>query len=58
MGEISHSDLQTALVVYARTQIPGFWSGVEVRVQVKADRFRIATDRYFDSACFPPLHGR
>ena len=41
VGEISHSEAQTALVVYARTQIPGCWSGVEVRVQVKADRFRV-----------------
>ena len=41
VGEISHSEAQTALTVYARTQAQGFWSGVEVRVQVKMDRFRI-----------------
>jgi Uma2 family endonuclease len=41
VGEISHSDAQSALNAYVRTQIRGFWSGVEVRIQVKADRFRI-----------------
>ncbi len=41
VGEISHSDAQTAVTVYARTHFPGFWSGVEVRVQVRATRFRI-----------------
>ena len=41
VGEVNHSEAQSALIVYARTQIRGFWSGVEVRVQVKAERFRI-----------------
>jgi Uma2 family endonuclease len=41
VGEISHSDAQTALSAYVRYKIPGFWSGVEVRVQVKPSRFRI-----------------
>ena len=41
VGEIGHSEAQTAVTVYARTQIHGFWSGVEVRVQVRADRYRI-----------------
>ena len=41
VGEISHSETQTKLTVYARTHFHGFWTGVEVRVQVKADRFRI-----------------
>ncbi len=41
VGEISHSDAQSAVNAYARYQIQGFWSGVEVRVQIKADRFRI-----------------
>ena len=40
-GEISHGDAQSAVDAYARYQIQGFWSGVEVRVQIKADRFRI-----------------
>ena len=41
VGEVSHSDAQTALSAYVRYQVRGFWSGVEARVQVKADRFRI-----------------
>ena len=41
VGEVSHSDAQTALSAYVRYQVRGFWSGVEVRVQVKTDRFRI-----------------
>ncbi len=41
VGEISHSDAQGRTCVFVRTQIRGFWSGVEVRVQVKAERFRI-----------------
>jgi Uma2 family endonuclease len=41
VGEISHGWAQTALVVYACTQTRGFWSCVEVRVQIKADRFRV-----------------
>ena len=41
VGEISHSDAQSALNAYIRYEIPGFWSGVEVRVQVKPDRFRV-----------------
>ena len=41
LGEIEHSDLQTAMVTYLRTHCPGIWAGVEVRVQVKATRFRV-----------------
>jgi Uma2 family endonuclease len=41
VGEISHSDAQSALNAYVRYEVSGFWSGVEVRVQVKAERFRI-----------------
>lgn len=41
VGEISHSDAQTACVVYIRTMYKRFWSVVEVRVQVKAERFRV-----------------
>ena len=41
VGEIGHSEAQTALTVYARTQARGFWSGVEVRVRVKPERFRV-----------------
>ena len=41
VGEMSHGDAQSALIVYARTQVRGFWAVVEVRVQIRADRFRI-----------------
>ncbi len=41
VGEIGHSDAQSALNAFIRTQIHGFWSGVEVRVQIRADRYRI-----------------
>lgn len=41
VGEIGHSDAQSAVNAYIRYQVNGFWSGVEVRVQIKADRFRI-----------------
>ena len=41
VGEISHSDAQGRTYLFVQTKIPGFWSGVEVRVQVKAERFRI-----------------
>jgi Uma2 family endonuclease len=41
MGEVDHSDLQTSFVVFFRRNCPGFWAGVEVRVQVKARRFRV-----------------
>ena len=41
VGEINHGETQSALNAYVRTQILGFWSAVEVRVQVKADRYRI-----------------
>ena len=41
VGEISHSDAQSALNTYARIQVRGFWSGVGVRVQVNAERFRV-----------------
>ena len=41
VGEVGHSEIQTALSAYMRYERKGFWSGVEVRVQVKAERFRI-----------------
>ncbi|MDQ2949852.1 MAG: hypothetical protein M3Y27_28605 [Acidobacteriota bacterium] len=43
VGEISHSDAQGRTYLFVQTKIRGFWSGVEVRVQVKAERFRIPT---------------
>ena len=41
VGEISHGNVQTSVAGYIRYQVRGFWSVVEVRVQVKRDRFRI-----------------
>ncbi len=41
VGEISHSDAQGRTYLFVQTQIRGFWAGVEVRVQVRAERFRI-----------------
>ena len=41
VGELSHGDAQTALAAFARYRIRGFWSVVEVRVQVKLERFRV-----------------
>jgi Uma2 family endonuclease len=42
LGEVDHSDLQTTIAIYLRTNYPGLlWVGVEVRVQVKARRFRV-----------------
>jgi len=41
VGEIDHSEAQGRTCLFVRTQIRGFWSGVAVRVQIKADRFRV-----------------
>ena len=41
VGEINHGEAQSALIVFIRTQLRGFWAVVEVRVQVKPNRFRI-----------------
>lgn len=41
VGEINHSDAQGRTYLFVQTQAPGFWSGVEVRVQVRADRYRV-----------------
>ena len=41
MGEISHSEAQGQLYLFVQTQVHGFWAGVEVRVQVKAERYRV-----------------
>jgi len=41
VGEIDHSDLQGAIVTYLRTRFPAFWTGPEVRVQVKPTHFRV-----------------
>ena len=41
VGEIEHADLQGRLYLYLMTHYRGIWAAPEVRVQVKADRFRI-----------------
>ena len=42
VGEVDHSDVQTAIAHYLRTHYrKRVWAGVEVRVQVKKTRFRI-----------------
>jgi Uma2 family endonuclease len=42
VGEVDHSDVQTAIAHYLRTHYKNrVWAGVEVRVQVKKRRFRI-----------------
>lgn len=41
VGEVEHSDLQTAIALYLRSNYKEIWTGVEVRVQVKPTRFRI-----------------
>ncbi len=41
VGEIGHSDAQGRIYLFVQTQCRGFWAGVELRVQVKPDRFRV-----------------
>jgi Uma2 family endonuclease len=41
VGEIDHSDVQTELAHYLRSKFKNIWAGVEVRVQVRATRFRV-----------------
>ena len=41
VGELSHSDAQGRTYLYVQNHVRGFWAGVEARVQVKADRFRV-----------------
>lgn len=41
VGEVGHSDAQSSVLLYVRTTARGFWAGVEVRVQVRPDRYRI-----------------
>ncbi len=40
-GEVDHADPQSRILVYLTVHYPDFWSAVEVRVQVKAARFRV-----------------
>jgi len=41
VGEFDHCDLQTSIAAYLRFQYQQFWTGVEIRVQVKRTRFRV-----------------
>jgi len=41
VGELDHGDIQTSCASYVRTQCRGYWAVVEVRVQIRPDRFRI-----------------
>jgi len=41
VGELDHSDAQTAFAVYLRTKYKSYWCGVEARVQVTPTRFRV-----------------
>lgn len=42
VGEVDHSDVQTAIAHYMRTRYKKrVWAGVEVRVQTRTTRFRI-----------------
>ena len=41
VGEISHADAQCRTYAFVLFNERGFWSGVEVRVQVRPDRYRI-----------------
>lgn len=41
VGEIGHSDAQGRIYLWVVTRQKGFWAGVEVRVQVRPERFRV-----------------
>jgi Uma2 family endonuclease len=41
VGEIDHSDLHTEIAHYMKSKYKDLWAGVEVRVQVRATRFRV-----------------
>jgi Uma2 family endonuclease len=41
VGEVDHSDVQTAIATYVRYKYKNLWVGVEVRVQVRTTRFRV-----------------
>jgi Uma2 family endonuclease len=40
-GEISHGDAQVRTYAYILFNARGFWAGVEIRVQIRADRYRV-----------------
>jgi len=41
VGEISQGDAQTRTSAFILFNVRGFWAAVEVRVQVRAERFRV-----------------
>ena len=41
VGEMDHGDAQSCFLVYVRTHCPGYWAVVEVRAQVRANRFLV-----------------
>ena len=41
VGEISHGDAQGRTYAYILSNARGFWAGVEIRVQVRPDRYRV-----------------
>jgi Uma2 family endonuclease len=41
VGEISHSDAQGRAYAYIFIHMRGFWPGVETRVQVRPERYRV-----------------
>ena len=41
VGEISHGDAQGRTYAFVLFSAPGFWAGVEIRVQVRPDRYRV-----------------
>jgi Uma2 family endonuclease len=41
VGEISHGDAQGRTYAFVLLNASGFWPGVEIRVQVRADRYRV-----------------
>jgi Uma2 family endonuclease len=41
VGEISHGDAQGRTYAFVLQNGRGFWAGVEIRVQVRAERFRV-----------------
>ena len=41
LGTFDHSDWQSGMLAYLRANYKAFWSGVELRVQVKPTRFRV-----------------
>ncbi len=41
LGEISHGDAQGRTYAFVLFNQRGFWAGVEIRVQVRSDRYRV-----------------